>query len=278
LADFLQAPYTPGWNYDNDKTPRAVASRVTPDSGAQAVVSVSSVTIQAPADADLRALAPAFFADPANAGFQRAQNSNPVEFVVKDGGAGKYVMNDESKILNCSNADILVNGPLYLRGLKVAADNGCRIYATGTVFIEDGVTYAGEGASQSLQITSSRAIVMGINKARLNNRLLVDYRGLQLAQLDYLTLANQVMADANAVGTLRDAQDDYGGTRASIDYSGLLLNAPIVHSRYLGQVKGAIVAEAALFALGAFHFQFDQVFLNTSILPLLKKPILSATQ
>jgi hypothetical protein len=61
-----------------------------------------------------------------------------------------------------------------------------------------------------------------------------------------------------------------------VDYSRLLLNAPNIQSRYVGELKGVVIAEIALFAPGALNFQYDTIFdSNTvSILPLLGDKIL----
>lgn len=276
LKDFLLTPYVPISNWNNDYTARAVMDKVQPANPLDsAVIAKSKIVIRAPQDSEIRALDATFFADATAVKAKRVGSTAPIQFVVKDNGLGKFIMNDENSVLDCRDSDILVNGSLYLRGLKVSAAKGCRLYVTGTVFIEDAVTYSPTDLDPSLQITSARGIVMGINQARLKNRLIADNRGLELRDFDFATLANQILADAAAVGTTRDALDDYGGVRASINYSGLLLNAPVVHSRYLGTVKGTIVAEAALFALGAFHFEFDDVLTRISVLPLLTSSILT---
>jgi hypothetical protein len=276
LADLMVTPYKPNWNFDGNNSIQEMAINIHPaDPTAPRVTAKSKIVIRAPSSDEIASLAPTLFANSDKVGFQRVGSADPIELLIKDTGNGPFVMNDETKPLNCDDGDIVVKGTLYLRGLKVNASKGCRLYVNGSVFIEDAITYLGTTSDSSLQITSSRAIVMGINVSRLKNRLIGDSRGLQLSgSVPYSTLAADVMQDASTVGSLRDAQDDYGGTRASIDYTALLLNAPIVHSRYLGLVKGTIVAEAALFALGQFHFEFDPIFASSSVLPLLTKPIL----
>lgn len=49
----------------------------------------------------------------------------------------------------------------------------------------------------------------------------------------------------------------------------ILINAPIVHSRYTGDVQGAIISEYALMSLGLFSYSFDPIFLSVPVLPLL---------
>lgn len=53
-------------------------------------------------------------------------------------------------------------------------------------------------------------------------------------------------------------------------YSRLLLNAPVVMSRYSGNFEGIVIAEFAMWRLGAFQFTFDPVFTGVPLLPFLK--------
>jgi hypothetical protein len=62
--------------------------------------------------------------------------------------------------------------------------------------------------------------------------------------------------------------------RKSIDYEKLLVNAPMVHSRYSGLFKGVIIAEVGLFAISHFSYQYDEVFSNKAILPLVVDDVL----
>ena len=59
--------------------------------------------------------------------------------------------------------------------------------------------------------------------------------------------------------------------RATIDFTGVLLNAPIIYSRYLGKIKGTLISDIALFALGAFYFEYDDVFEQVPVLPALPR-------
>ncbi len=54
-----------------------------------------------------------------------------------------------------------------------------------------------------------------------------------------------------------------------VSFERLLINAPIVHSRYVGDFKGTVIAEHATMALGAFVFKFDPVFSEVPVLPFL---------
>jgi hypothetical protein len=64
--------------------------------------------------------------------------------------------------------------------------------------------------------------------------------------------------------------EDAGCKDNSVRYARLLLNAPQVHSRCTGKLKGVVIAEVALFRLSKSTFAFDPVFRDVPVLPLLK--------
>lgn len=74
-------------------------------------------------------------------------------------------------------------------------------------------------------------------------------------------------SDADTIGVLSDASCGVGGR--AIGLSHLLVNAPVIESRYQGQYNGVIIGELTLLSLGALKYSFDPVFLNVPILPLL---------
>ncbi len=276
LPEFFVTKYDVNWNYfkQPEVSHSSMSLRVQPLSGPP-VKGLSQVMIRAPSEAEIQSLAPSLFAGQGS-GFQRLGDTSPVQFISKMNGSQSFVINDENSILECSNADIVVKGTLYLRGLRVNAQRGCRLYVSGSVFIEDSITYVGPSDKQNIQITSANAIIMGISKTRLKRRLIDDHRGLQIdGTRPYMERANQAMNEAEIIGSLKDSQDDYGGVRKSVDFTSILLNAPIIHSRYLGRLKGTIIGDAALFALGEFHFEFDSIFGEVAVLPLLP-PVLVA--
>jgi hypothetical protein len=227
--------------------------------------------------------------------------------VVGNSTTGQYVTNTPGQTLTCTGADVVVQGPLLLSNASIDADNGgCRFYVAGSVFIEGPINYVGQSNSQNLQITSSRVISMGVGSGypaaapanpvvgspslaagscypscnALQYRLLDDTRGAQISGTSFSSRATQILADAATVGWIQDAQDltgvnyatgkSYNGyTRASISYSHVLFNAPIIYSRYLGETVGTMISDIALFSLGEFKFEYDNVFENVPIFPLL---------
>lgn len=270
---------TNNWDGNAEQARSPMTMKIKPDAG-DPVVALNKITIRSPTEAEIQALAPALFLSAGESGYARVNSSAPVQLKTVVGQSGqKYLMNDESTTLECAEADIVVKGTLYLRGLKVNASKGCRLYVSGSVFIEDGITYVGGGEKQNLQITSANAISMGVAKDFLNQRI-ADRRYLEFyGSRTYADRTTQLRLEHNNVGVLKDAGLDYGaGVRASFDYNGLLLNAPIVWSRYLGQVHGTIIAEVALFSLSNFHFQYDSVFGDVNVLPLIRQPLLEVKQ
>jgi hypothetical protein len=178
------------------------------------------------------------------------------------------------------DGDLLVPGTLFLNRLNLITKNGCRIYATGPIFVQSAISYKGSRAN--LQLVSSQAILMGIGdksceasdkESPLSRRLISGY-----AVSTYLTregekramtpeaLGKGIYAEGKLIPSLEDAtcQPD---TPA---FSRLLLDAPLVHSRYQGQFTGLVIAEVVLFRLGKSTFEFDPVFKEVPTLPILK--------
>lgn len=278
LDQFLNTTYQVNWNYTGESAINvsAVTLKVQPEPGNEKVIVKNEIIIRAPTESEILDLAPSLRDSSETSGAVRRTSQGPLLLVQTLGLDGQnYTTNLADVTLECANTDIIVKGTLFLKDLKVNASKGCRFYVSGSVFIEGPVTYVGDGPDQNLQISSANAISMGISVSRLNRRLIEDSRGLQISgEKPYSLRAAQTMSEASNVRVMKDAEDNYQGGRASFDYQGLLLNAPLVHSRYLGQIHGTIIAEAALFALSQFHFDFDSVFTRVNVLPLLVNPVL----
>lgn len=77
------------------------------------------------------------------------------------------------------------------------------------------------------------------------------------------------------LGTREDAACE--PLRRNVGFERLLLNAPMIHNRYAGGIKGSVIAEFALMPLGLaetqsrFRFDFDPVFSKVEILPILRE-------
>jgi hypothetical protein len=236
---------------------------------------------------------------------------------------GKYFTNTGTVVCE---GDLMLKGTLYLNNLSLKTRTGCRLYVTGSVFIYGPITYVtasgGDYSKRNLQISSSKAILMGLGSLWKNgnhceqggedsgywgyyeNR---DYwtegmNGAEKAEYDAavadsakyrltyfwglpafffrndartgqavaLDIYNEMVS---TVGTQQDAACRAEGR--NVRYDRLLLNAPLVESRYAGGFSGSIIAEIGLMSLGLaqnqsrFKFEFDPVFQEADILPLL---------
>lgn len=204
-------------------------------------------------------------------------------------------------VVRCEG-DLAINGTLYLNNLQLESATGCRLYVTGSVFIYGPIQYINATAKTNLQITSARAIAMGLGSLQngnatycetggwyqnaaggitsslrfrldstygftgdINGTFMRDSRSPAAIMLD---IYNEALQAQSAVGELKDASCRSEGR--DVAYSRLLLNAPQVHSRYRGNFNGVIIAEYALMSLGQFVYQFDPVFADVAVLPKLK--------
>jgi hypothetical protein len=193
----------------------------------------------------------------------------------------QYIQNTTDTELVCAG-DLIIDGVLFLKNLQLRTDDrGCRIYVSKSVFIQGPITYLGTATYRNLQISSARAIVMGLGPGAidggasntLTNRLrdfftrpgyfTRDESGSTLEKLD------RVVLDGSYIPDLLDASAQTPHGR-NVSYERLFVNAPNYQSRYLGQFKGVIVSEFALGSLGHFAFRFDSVFETVPILPLLR--------
>ncbi len=276
LAALLTTPYvrpSDAWPLNNGTVPfnQPVSFGVTPPQATIAAInSLSQVTIRAPLASEILSIAT-----------QPLQSSGFQAFDGRTAGLNWKTNYITASSLTCYG-DVVINGPLFLNTLSVTTDNqGCRLYVTGSVFIQGLITFNGDETlypKQNLQISSSRAIVMGVGTSELQNRLVTDNRGMWTRNGNWSDRAAEILADQAAIGRVIIDATDPGNpvVDPKLNFSHLLLNAPIVESRYLGQLQGVLIAELAQFRLGQFNFIFDPVFGDTPILPLLPTDILVA--
>lgn len=237
---------------------------------------------------------------------------------------GKFFTNTD--ILTCEG-DLLLNGTVFFENLVVKTRKGCRIYATGSVFIYGSITYPlinPEYSQRNLQISSSKAILMGFGslfngsthceegdtssayftywsqreawteglspaEKAAYEAAVVDSAKYRLEYFwglsgfffradtrDGKVIQNEIYSEMlSTIGPQKDAACRPEGRAQAFDR--LLLNAPLIESRYAGGFKGSIIAEIAYMGLGLasnqsrFKFEFDSVFQNVDIFPLLKE-------
>lgn len=239
-----------------------------------------------------------------------------------------YFTNPINKTLWCEG-DIILLGPVHFNNLKLKTGaQGCRIYTRNTVFITGPVSYVESPVEANLQISSARAIYLGLRDIELRlggDEHAIGIRAAPTADTEKGWDA-KIFEDRNKIGpalvedtgpfrfgncagqpsgTFRFGQGDNnwrylatnlpvapadlascsdqgwaGGNpqataaRKTVNYNGLVLNAPKVHSRYFGTFKGLVIGEDVIFAIGKFKFEFDPNFSRLSVLPLLKGRIL----
>jgi hypothetical protein len=197
--------------------------------------------------------------------------------------SGKNFFTNTAEVV--CNGDLFIRGTLFLNHTALATKTGCRIYTTGPIFVQNAITYRNLGGSAdktNLQLVSAEAILLGVGDkscdatakdSPLSRRLVSGYavssyftRDASRRSISPKTFGQSVYDQGKLISELTDAgcQDD------TLGFSRLLLNAPQVHSRYKGKFKGLVIAEVALFRLGKSTFEFDPIFKEVSVLPLLK--------
>jgi hypothetical protein len=151
--------------------------------------------------------------------------------------------------------------------------------------VQDAISYKGSRTvpdRANLQLVSSQAILMGTGdksceasdkESPLSRRLFSGYavstyltRDAEKKSMTPEALGKDIYAEGKLIPSLEDAtcrQD------APV-FSRLLLDAPLVHSRYQGRFRGLVIAEVVLFRLGKSTFEFDPVFKEVPTLPILK--------
>ena len=242
--------------------------------------------------------------------------------------------------------DLMLEGTVYLNNLNLQTKTGCRIYATGSVFIYGPITYltgmTGDYSKRNLQISSTKAVMMGLGALWKNSahceagtyansslmpayysyyqavahptndnpdptvgwgaqmkadysEMIADSAKFRLASWKtvtstfYMNNAFFFRNDTRSGGdVVKDVYSEMMSTigqqydaacrpeTRNVAYERLLLNAPLVEGRYTGGFKGSIIAEIALMGLGMdnagnsrFRFEFDPVFQQADVLPLL---------
>lgn len=177
-----------------------------------------------------------------------------------------------SGLITC-DGDLLVDGHLYLKGATIRSIQGCRLYVTGAVFISGGLLSQSHdgGLDHNIQISSALSINLGLNVADVTERYVTNSRNSVAPTRAYpntTTFGNLVLAAAAQFTDLENALSETGGRYKG--FSRLLLNAPRIDSRYIGNFKGSIITELPMLSIANFAFEYDMVFTRVPILPRLK--------
>jgi hypothetical protein len=256
------------------------------------VVEKSSVYIGAPTASDI------------SSAFKLADSDRIKYFKNSDSSLALSGLKDEKTffknegVLNCEG-DLAIRGPLLLDNLQVNSKTGCRLYVIGSVFMYGEITYLNKDEDRNLQITSTKSISLGLGSVKKDtsfcdpkDRYATNTAGYGTSSLtnryvsfwtvpgnyvrqssDPKAFGQSIVDEATLIeakaGILYDAVCRAEGRKVSFER--IILNAPIVQSRYQGNVSGTIIAEFSIMSLGAFKFSFDQVFTRVSVFPFLDK-------
>lgn len=200
---------------------------------------------------------------------------------IEPGNDGNYYTNTGEIVCD---GDLFVRGILFLNQPAIDTERGCRIYAAGPVYLQGEITFKDRGYSGgkgNLQLVSTEAIFLGVGTQKCHTAEKIDPMALRLlktpARPSIFTRAafrqnipphefTQHLYDTAALAPLEDSSchDE------TIAFSRLLLNAPVINSRYSGKFKGLVIAEYALFWQGKTDFEFDPVFKEVPVLPILR--------
>ena len=201
---------------------------------------------------------------------------------------GAFYSNVPDQWLEC-DGDVFVPGTVLLKNLKIKSKYGCRIHASGTIFLQapvsnvvgrQGIIYDNE-AKAHLQLMSSKAILMGLGDCSVKDKLHGDTIEHRIADERTATptlVGLGVVEDYNLfLGAdnehiIKDASNcegNYLDPRRNVAFSKLLINAPVVHSRYTGNFNGVIIADHMVGSLGKFAYEYDSIFTRSPIFPQL---------
>jgi len=207
-----------------------------------------------------------------------SDTSPEMEGIEKSDGGAYYTNGGE---IVC-DGDLFLRGMLFLDEPSVRTRTGCRIYATGPVFLQGAAAFpenAGEKDLSNLQLMSAEAIFLGTGRKKcdgegdpLSSRLLrtpaltsIFTRAAESRHSKPEAFMQELYDKASRVPL-----EDSSCHDTELSLSRILLNAPVVHSRYSGKFKGIVIAEFALFWQGKSSYEFDPVFKKVPVLPVLE--------
>ena len=139
-------------------------------------------------------------------------------------------------------------------------------------------------AGEELEYNPGGATINGVASSTYFDNLVIDSLAVGAELLDAgdpAAVNNLLTGETTVTEVATSANAGNGGVRVAINYAGLILNAPHVHSRYGGSLKGAIIADVAMLARNPSsstlieQFQYDTVIDGiTVVLPALTTDIL----
>lgn len=194
---------------------------------------------------------------------------------------GNYYTNTGEIICD---GDLFLDGILFLNNPEIVTKTGCRIYAAGPVFLQKKITFKTPGGNRetgNLQLVSAEAIFLGVGRNKCGATEKTDPMALRLLKTPALPSIFTRVSYRNNITPEKFTNDLYKKTELvpledsschgeNTGFTRLLLNAPVINSRYSGKFKGLVIAEYALFWQGKTSFEFDPVFKKVPVLPVLK--------
>jgi hypothetical protein len=220
-----------------------------------------------------------------------ANDAQSLPFAGIEWNAAGYFTNIGTVICD---GDLFLRGTVLLKKPVIRTKNGCRIHATGPIFMDENSSYENLGGAMAanntnLQLVSARAVILGVGtshcepasgwypsvgatnplKMRLVDIWTTRSHVTRSVPADPRAEAQLLLAEAGKLQGYRDASCYAGGRNVHLER--ILINAPMVQSRLTGNVSGVVITEVALFSLSAFSYEFDAVFSRVPVLPLLKQ-------
>lgn len=231
-------------------------------------------------------------AEPYVVNCQANPNENNRGYMNPIDGNGQDACLSRPSVVSCYG-DIIVKSPLRLVNAVIQTDaNGCRIYATGTVFIQGTLQVSTPQASESfIQVSSASAVIIGFSKQSLGvsslgvrtlgSGGLLDRNLAGSSQNPFLTSVSDAAGSASAalnaiandvkVVELKDTvgSNDFDSGDSSNNFyplSHLVVHAPYVFSNYAGTLTGSVISQ--VFISKDLNFIADPFLVGKPMFPL----------
>jgi hypothetical protein len=222
LKQVLNTPYRSRAEFWNDQSPVVqfppMVGIVKLQSGARdpdPVITRSEIGIRSPSESEITSLVPQSVRATYPLVLKISDATKPLlsglSIVNADASLAapgtKYVRNTDK--LRCYG-DVVVRGTLYLKDLDLETDaEGCRLYVTESVFIEGPIHSNRPNGEHNLQISSARAIMIGLGLDRLG-----------VSRASYADIAAS-HADVRVTGFTTMPWNEYPHLTQAYDYSAM---------------------------------------------------------
>jgi hypothetical protein len=255
------------WGPESKKFREVAKVEITPPHSASEIYEIATRSGVMVGAGELKALPSHNAADPKAKRIPGAQSG----FSVTPGGL--RITGD----VTCDGAHIF-DGPVLIENARMKTQKGCRIYATGSIFVRNSlevINAATAGAPDVAALQLMSALYIGfhvepeIMAARLSH---VSVRSRSFRGGTGADLTAKIKADMTKAGyEAFSAQETSAGETFS--YKRIAASAPVVYGRNKGEFSGAIVAEHYIGRIAALSFTFDPVLQKVAFFPELGKKI-----